>query len=253
MVKIDDFWLLSFKLPTIFISVWSNSFIVYFPFPMRFFLSSFWHFFSVWRSSINVSCTAGLAVHTKLLQLCPTLCDTMDGSLPGSSVLENFQARILECVAFSFSRGSSRLRDQTPSPVSPALQVDSFQLRQFSGADLLNLFVKLFISPSKLNHSLVGYSWCRLFLAPQIKCHSLLDCKVSAEKSADNLNNRVSLYNTNCFSLAAFNILFLPLIFVILITMWSLPDDSEIKESACNTGDLGFIPGSGRSPGEGNG
>ena len=25
------------------------------------------------------------------------------------------------------------------------------------------------------------------------------------------------------------------------------------KESACNTGDLGLIPGSGRSPGEGNG
>jgi len=26
-----------------------------------------------------------------------------------------------------------------------------------------------------------------------------------------------------------------------------------VKESACNTGDLGLIPGSGRSPGEGNG
>ena len=29
--------------------------------------------------------------------------------------------------------------------------------------------------------------------------------------------------------------------------------DSEVKASACNTGDLGSIPGSGRSPGEGNG
>ena len=28
---------------------------------------------------------------------------------------------------------------------------------------------------------------------------------------------------------------------------------SDIKESACSTGDLGLIPGSGRSPGEGNG
>ena len=28
---------------------------------------------------------------------------------------------------------------------------------------------------------------------------------------------------------------------------------SEVKESACNAGDLGSIPGSGRSPGEGNG
>ena len=28
---------------------------------------------------------------------------------------------------------------------------------------------------------------------------------------------------------------------------------SEVKASACNVGDLGLIPGSGRSPGEGNG
>ena len=31
------------------------------------------------------------------------------------------------------------------------------------------------------------------------------------------------------------------------------PGGSEIKGSACNVGDLGSIPGSGRSPGEGNG
>ena len=29
--------------------------------------------------------------------------------------------------------------------------------------------------------------------------------------------------------------------------------DSDGKESACNAGDLGLMPGSGRSPGEGNG
>ena len=32
-----------------------------------------------------------------------------------------------------------------------------------------------------------------------------------------------------------------------------LPGGSEVKASACNAGDLGSIPGSGRSPGEGNG
>ena len=31
------------------------------------------------------------------------------------------------------------------------------------------------------------------------------------------------------------------------------PDDSDGKESACNAGDLGSIPGLGKSPGEGNG
>ena len=33
----------------------------------------------------------------------------------------------------------------------------------------------------------------------------------------------------------------------------SFPDGSEGKASACNVGDLGSIPGLGRSPGEGNG
>ena len=32
-----------------------------------------------------------------------------------------------------------------------------------------------------------------------------------------------------------------------------IPGGSEVKVSACNEGDLGSIPGSGRSPGEGNG
>ena len=40
-------------------------------------------------------------------QLCPNLCDPVDCSLPGSSVHGIFQARVLEWVAISFSRGSS--------------------------------------------------------------------------------------------------------------------------------------------------
>ena len=44
---------------------------------------------------------------------CPTLCDSMDYSLPGSSVHGIFQTRVLEWAAISFSRGSSRPRDQT--------------------------------------------------------------------------------------------------------------------------------------------
>ena len=32
-----------------------------------------------------------------------------------------------------------------------------------------------------------------------------------------------------------------------------MPGGSDSEESACNVGDLGSIPGSGRSPGEGNG
>ena len=50
---------------------------------------------------------------TKKLQSCPTLCNTMDCSLPGFSVHGIFQATKLEWVAFPFSRGSSRPRDRT--------------------------------------------------------------------------------------------------------------------------------------------
>ena len=52
-------------------------------------------------------------VCVKSLHSCPTLCDPMDCSLLGSSVHEILQARILEWVAISFSKGSSQLRDET--------------------------------------------------------------------------------------------------------------------------------------------
>ena len=67
-------------------------------------------------------------------QSCLTLCDPMDYSLPGSSVHGILQARILEWVAISFSRGSSQPRDRTQGsnpgiePGSPALYADVFTI-----------------------------------------------------------------------------------------------------------------------------
>ena len=46
-------------------------------------------------------------------QSCLTLCDSRDGSPPGSSVHGIFQARVLEWVATSYSRRSSQPRDRT--------------------------------------------------------------------------------------------------------------------------------------------
>ena len=48
-----------------------------------------------------------------LSQSCPILWDPIDCSPPGSSVHGNFQTRILEWVAISFSRGSSQPSNQT--------------------------------------------------------------------------------------------------------------------------------------------
>ena len=56
------------------------------------------------------------------------------------------------------------------------------------------------------------------FVNLNISCHSLLACRVSAEKSPDD-HIRVLLYIICCYSLVAFNIFSLSLIFVNLITM----------------------------------
>ena len=48
-------------------------------------------------------CSISLITAAKSLQLCPTLCDPIDGSPPGSPVPGILQARILEWVAISFS------------------------------------------------------------------------------------------------------------------------------------------------------
>ena len=53
-----------------------------------------------------------LVVKVKVTQLCPTLCNPVDRSPPGSSVHGILQARILERFAILFSRGSSIPWDQ---------------------------------------------------------------------------------------------------------------------------------------------
>ena len=50
---------------------------------------------------------------SEVTQSCPTLCDPMECSLPGSSVQGIFQAIVLEWFAISFSRASSQIRDWT--------------------------------------------------------------------------------------------------------------------------------------------
>ena len=81
---------------------------------------------------------------------------------------------------------------------------------------------KLFISPSILNEMLAGYSYldCRFspFSTLNISCHSLLACRISAERSAVKRMG-FPLHVTCCFSLAAFTILYLCLVFICLISM----------------------------------
>ena len=50
---------------------------------------------------------------SEVAQSCPTLCDPVDCSLLGSSLHGTLQARILEWVAISFSKGASQPRDRS--------------------------------------------------------------------------------------------------------------------------------------------
>ena len=52
-----------------------------------------------------------VSVHAKSLQSCLTLSNTLDSSMPGSSVHGILQTRILEWVTMPFSRGSSQSKD----------------------------------------------------------------------------------------------------------------------------------------------
>ena len=83
---------------------------------------------------------AAAAAAAKSLQLCPTLCDPIDGSPPGSPVPGILQARILDWVAISFS-------GDLPNPgiklKSPALQADALTSEPSGKQDLLELTPKM--------------------------------------------------------------------------------------------------------------
>ena len=67
---------------------------------------------SIWKYLSNLLGGAH-SEWSEVAQSCLTLCNPVDCSLPGFSIHGIFQARILEWVTISFSRGSSRPRDRT--------------------------------------------------------------------------------------------------------------------------------------------
>ena len=106
--------------------------------------------------------------------------------------------------------------------------ISSFNICCKAGLVVLNslnfcLSEKLFISPSILNEILARYSNLDCTFFPfstlNISCHSLLACRVSAERSAVKCMYGVSLVCHLLLLLAPFNILSLCLVFVSLISM----------------------------------
>ena len=65
---------------------------------------------SMMMDEINYQCTSeAAAAAAKSIQSCPTLCDPIDGSPPGSAIPGILQARTLEWVAIAFSVQSCRV------------------------------------------------------------------------------------------------------------------------------------------------
>ena len=69
--------------------------------------------YGIWQDSCLLSTSVCVCVCVLVAQSCQTLCNSMDCSSPGSSVHGTFQARMLEQVAISSSRGPSQPRDGT--------------------------------------------------------------------------------------------------------------------------------------------
>ena len=99
---------------------------------------------------------------------CPTLCDPMDWSPPGSSVRGILQARILEWVVISFSRGN--LPDPEFEPRSPAFQTDSLPSEEGKGREAPKLMSKIWnlqilplafnsLVPKQFSKCLIPYIW----------------------------------------------------------------------------------------------
>ena len=78
------------------------------------------HSFSNWSCPQTLLDCLCACVHAKSLQSYPTLCNLVVCSLPGTSVHGILQARTLQWVAMSFSRGSSHPGIKPVSLMSPA-------------------------------------------------------------------------------------------------------------------------------------
>ena len=125
----------------------------------------------------------------KVTQLCPTLCDPMDWSLPDSSVHGILQARIPEWVDYPFSKGSSQ---PGTKPRAPALQADSLPA-ELPEKPLLKVLLKDIIQEGKLSDRPVMLDVRVKVLAAQ-SCLTLCDptnCNPPGSSLHGNLQARI--------------------------------------------------------------
>ena len=102
---------------------------------------------------------------SEVAQSCPTLCNPMDSSLPGSAVHGIFQARILEWAAISFSRD---LPNPGIEPGSPAFQTRRFTVWATRKFCIQRWFTQPTLVPALILDILkVLCKWLLLFYIPE--------------------------------------------------------------------------------------
>ena len=205
-------------------------------------------------------------------QSCLTLCDPMDCTPPGFSVHGILQARILEWVAISFSRGPSNPGNK---PGCLALQADSLLSATREALYLWNINI---IFKTKGKKVLVAQSYLTLqsygLNPPGSSVHGILQSGIlewvaisfsrGSSWAKDQtwvscIENRLLTsepprkHKHNFLNKVIIIQVFFHMAFMKFTTFWGIPCGSDSKESAFNVGDLFFIPGSRRSHGEGTG
>ena len=146
----------------------------------------------------------------------------MDSDPAGSSVHGILQARILEWVAMPSSRGSSWLKDQTH--VSYISCIGRW------------VFLPLAREPQSHLNQICKGGWETDFSFPKTE-------KLYSEKTCQNNDFETSLTSVHTGNTC----------FFATTHTHGLPQWLSGKETTCNAGDPGLIPGWVRSPGEGNG
>ena len=141
---------------------------------------------------------------SEVTQSCPTLCHPLDCSPPGSSIHEVFQARILEWVAISYSRGSFQPRDRT---CIPCIAGEFFTAeppgKPFNKNELLLLLFSCWVvsnslQPGELQHTrLPAIHHLLEFAQTHVRCqwcHPAISSSVTSFSSCFNLSQHQGLF-----------------------------------------------------------
>ena len=186
---------------------------------------------------------------------CVWLCDPMDCNLPGSSIHGILQARILGWVAICFSRGSSWSRGWTWIPCIMGRLFMAWATRQSTLGKVKNSRKGVTVW-SVVKHCGDQPDW----IEGPLNVAGNRD--TSSYSSLKSISSITSLVIPSCFlqmelSKHLYKPLWVPCIWYMsggshCIICEDFLGGSDSKESSCNAGDSGLIPGLRRSPGEGN-